>query len=119
MPSLKHALLCSYLYWSIDCIHYDEVDYLESFKYGVWGLHYSVPGQQSIIDPKWPPEISSECHQIQWSVREWRPDPELHTMFQDIGRPQHGPKLIEDLVGDEHGHNLARVWESKKRFDGE
>jgi hypothetical protein len=40
-------------------------------------------------------------------------------MFQDIGRPQHGPKLIEDLVGDEYGHNLARVWESKKRFDGE
>jgi hypothetical protein len=74
-----------------------------------WGLQYCAPGEMGVVDQN--PRRISESRQIRWSVGEWRPDPELHGMFQQIGREQHGEALEESWDDDKFGHGLVVRWD--------
>jgi len=74
-----------------------------------WVLQYCAPGELSVVD--YNPRRISECREIQWNIGDWRPDAELHFMFQQIGREQHGDALKERWDDDEYGEGLVARWE--------
>lgn len=53
----------------------------------------------------------NECRQIQCNVREWRPNTQLHRMFQQIGRERHGDVLKERWDDDKYGQGLVARWD--------
>ena len=103
MPSLKEFAL-----WSPLCFDsWDVLDGYENFdentvsKYVnyynninlVWGIAYTAPGKQDFT--VWPEGDYSLNRRIWWRVARWRPDSELHSLFQNIGREKHGSDLVE------------------------
>jgi hypothetical protein len=99
MRFLKRALLWSPMRWYGE--EYCEDIYLsydlEEDDKMAWGITYRAPGQD------W---IPNSCRQLEWTVAQWRPDPQLHNTFQQIGRNEHGDILeeswTEDLAGPYH-----------------
>lgn len=92
MPDLRQAILWSPLRWCVDGGEDDEngaFDYFEPPKkfypeYLAWGLAYYSPGTSAF--KKNPGEVNCNARQIWWKVGEWRPNPEIHILFQQIGR---------------------------------
>jgi hypothetical protein len=102
MRSLKRAIIWTSLHWSPDC-DYEESQgwdiepkqrgYNWAIQYsdqdnGVWGTpsrHFR--SRQTKDDP------TVRC--LIWMVSKWRPDAELHSLFQNIGREKHGNDLVE------------------------
>lgn len=64
-----------------------------------WCIIYAVPGRFTSPGPGPGPS-----RQIEWWTSPWRPDPELHHLFQQIGRARLGNALeelwAEDLTED-------------------
>jgi hypothetical protein len=118
MPKLRHAALWSPLRWDIndfasdeDGIDHSEFEYFEPpeswmHDYLAWGLKYCVPGEKSVTDQS-PCRVNVECRQIQWHTGAWRPDPELHSIYRDIGRQQHGEAFKERFDDDSYGYGLV------------
>jgi hypothetical protein len=84
MRSLKKALLWSPMRWYVD----EDYEHIFS-KYNfeahdrlVWGIAYESGGHVS-------------CRKLTWVVAQWRPDPDLHNVFQQIGRTEYGDELEE------------------------
>jgi hypothetical protein len=70
-----------------------------------WGLKYAVAGQDSAIDIS-PCRIIRTGREIRWSVGHWRPGAQLHELFQNIGREQHGDILRESFEEKGFGSNV-------------
>lgn len=107
MPSLKKAALWTSLSFSASDI---DTSYIspdsdsddEEHEDGplAWGFFYLAPGEQ--LSDKTLQGDPSSLRQICWKVGGWKPDPELHHLFQQIGC-QHAGGLLEkwddELVG--------------------
>jgi hypothetical protein len=116
MPELRQAVLWSPLKWCVDGGD-DEKNENEAFdyfeppnkfngKYLAWGLAYCSPRLGAVFATD-PGEIKCEARQIWWKVGDWRPDPEIHNLFQKIGRQEHGEALKEYWDDDEFGQGLV------------
>ncbi|CAG5188842.1 uncharacterized protein ALTATR162_LOCUS12043 [Alternaria atra] len=98
MLALKEAVIWSPLNWRITDdrdagIDYwtkngEEDDYIDerAARSGnlAWGIAYAGPGRRA---------NTSLCRRLEWLVGPWRPDGELHGLFQEIGRMKHGEEL--------------------------
>ncbi|KAH4072250.1 hypothetical protein HBH70_067080 [Parastagonospora nodorum] len=117
MPKLRHAVLWTPLDLDTDCYSDDDDSAFNYYNLPsswvkgemAWGLQYCAPGELGVVDQN--PLRISECRQIQWNVGEWRPDTELHGMFQQIGREQHGEALKERWDDDKFGQGLVVRWD--------
>jgi hypothetical protein len=58
-----------------------------------WGIAYAKPGEPATIYS--PERDFCNSRQLWWKVGDWRPDSELHQLFQNIGRLQHGEEVLE------------------------
>lgn len=61
-----------------------------------WRIEYFTPSSPFIFAPYAP----CPSRQLWWSVRKWRPDRELHALFQQVGRDKHGEELKEIWTED-------------------
>jgi hypothetical protein len=69
-----------------------------------WGIAYARPVEPATVYS--PGHDFRDYRQIWWKVGDWRPDGELHQLFQNIGRSQYGETLLEYWnVGEEPGEN--------------
>jgi hypothetical protein len=115
MPELRMAILWSPLRFDIDGRSADgsepsDYDDLPDNLYQhreclAWGLAYYKPNYRSYFT-KNPAAYFSSARRILWKVGEWRPDPELHDLFQQIGRREHGEVLEEQWEDEEYGRGL-------------
>ncbi|KAJ4381900.1 hypothetical protein N0V86_003269 [Didymella sp. IMI 355093] len=97
MPKLKDLNLWSPLIWynNEDDIPADWLEYEHlNDRPLAWGLAYDKP-------------TAKTPRKLTWRVSTWRPDDQLHTLFQDIGRQEHGNELVEDWVDEQYGDNLV------------
>jgi hypothetical protein len=110
MPSLKEVTLWCPLEFSTENTHlsngYEDFDVSQVSKYQgelAWGVGYTKPSTRAFTDK--PGEDFAPLRQLWWKVGKWRPDPELHNLFQKIGR-------------SEHGEDLAEYWDDEWSGDG-
>jgi hypothetical protein len=97
MRFFRKALLWSPMRWYRD--EDDDPSFLEydfeEYDDLVWGMGYESGEGVS-------------CRELNWVVSQWRPDPELHDVFQQTGRTQHGNELkelwTEDLFENSPGY---------------
>ena len=110
MIALKEAALWCPLAWEPD---YDDPIEVEDGwlpdntldeQSLAWGVYYIAPGERDYTQPEGPP---SETPQLWWRVAKWRPDPELHELFQQIGRKPWGDSQKEHWEDDEYGDGLV------------
>jgi len=96
MPSLLRASLSTPLIFQAgEEINEDyDNDYVPADFPRSWGLTYVAPGSDAPWKLRKNLEVTSEAHRLWWDVAKWRPDEELHNLFQEIGRPHVG-NLIE------------------------
>ncbi|KAH7131859.1 hypothetical protein B0J11DRAFT_599868 [Dendryphion nanum] len=112
MPKLKKLNVYSHLTWDPYCASDDELEPFEHFEpprymYDVnnqrgfdWGFAYAPPGHHSIcpwnsfVEDEDRGEICS-ARQMWWRAGDWRPIPELHGLFRQIGYQEHGEALEE------------------------
>ncbi|KAF2686377.1 hypothetical protein K458DRAFT_476867 [Lentithecium fluviatile CBS 122367] len=102
MPDLRLAILWSPLKWDVDNGDSDEeepFDYFEppeEFYPGdlAWGLKYNARIGKAVFIRR-PEGGSREARQIWWKVGNWRPSPEIHDLFREIGREKYGEALKE------------------------
>jgi hypothetical protein len=87
--------------------YFEFPDKLYQYKeYLAWGLAYYTRTRSEAFAQN-PGEIRCEARQIWWKVGQWRPNPELHSLFQQIGRCKHGEALKEYWDDDEFGQELG------------
>lgn len=114
MPDLRQAILWSPLRWDVDGGEDDEGAAFEYFEPSkniypndlAWGFAYYIPRAGSAFATN-PGETKCEARQIWWKVGEWRPSPEIHGLFQQIGRREHGEALREHWDDDKFGQRLV------------
>lgn len=112
MPDLRQAVLWSPLKWDVE--GEDDGKAFEYFQPPeeffpndlAWGLAYYIPGENSAFHTS-PGEYRCNARQIWWKVGEWRPNPEIHGLFQQIGRQKYGEALKEYWNDDEFGQGLV------------
>ncbi|KAF2185759.1 hypothetical protein K469DRAFT_574976 [Zopfia rhizophila CBS 207.26] len=111
MRSLKQALIWSPLSWfpnddSDDESEFDKYD-MDDTTDLAWGIAYAEPGLPpgTSLGPE--PFDLCPSRQLWWMVAQWRPDPELHDLFQRIGRDKHGQELRELWTEDIYGDSLV------------
>jgi hypothetical protein len=119
MVALKTATLWCPLAWQSinpeleDDLDYDheevETDWLSGevpYRHNspAWGIYYLASGER---DYNTAVASRSETRQISWKVAKWRPDPELHELFQQIGRGTCGGELIEHWEDERFGQCLV------------
>ncbi|KAH7385736.1 hypothetical protein BKA66DRAFT_490929 [Pyrenochaeta sp. MPI-SDFR-AT-0127] len=119
MPKLEKAVLWSPLKWDVEnddnlpseaFNYFEPPGYIQGDYYAedlAWGLAYHFP-RASTAFAKNPGEVKCEARQIWWKVGKWRPNPELHDLFHQIGRKEHGEALKEHWDDDKFSQEL--VW---------
>jgi hypothetical protein len=123
MPSLKEVALWSPLTFNVpqDLDAYEDFDTSQVSNFVdaelAWGVAYTAPGVEAFTTVAG--EDFSKDRQIWWKVGKWRPDPEQHRLFQQIGRGKHGEALTEYWDDDYSGDGLGirdwfRRWESHR-----
>jgi hypothetical protein len=92
MPLLKTAAIWSPSSWDLND-EWDEENefyrYLDDFPETndtAWGIIYAAPHQST---------DDRNCRSLNWLFPQWRPSPELHECFRQIGREKHGDELAE------------------------
>ncbi|KAG9229777.1 hypothetical protein BJ875DRAFT_432962 [Amylocarpus encephaloides] len=114
MPLLRKAVLWTPLYFSDwDEFGEDEIRELTRFPEQnlSWGVVYVAPGKRSfhtIQEHIGPYRPYSDHRRLWWKVGKWRPNPELHDLFQRIGRHRAPEKLIEYWEDHYHGQGLVK-----------
>jgi hypothetical protein len=98
MPSLQVAQLWAALTFNPRSIcAYEDFDPRQVCKEGAynlaWGLAYSRPGTEAVM--LYPGESFCAARQLWWKVGRWRPELDLHRLFQRIGQNEHGDGLVE------------------------
>jgi hypothetical protein len=115
MPSLKEFALWSPLLFCVDDLDmYEDFDAsaVSRFTEGelAWGIAYAKPGAEAFATD--PGEDFCSIRQIWWRVAKWRPNPELHNLFQQIGCEAHGKDIQE--YWDDNGYSgeglVERDW---------
>jgi hypothetical protein len=77
----------------------------------LWGIAYAGPDR---------PANRNSCRQIEWMVGEWRPNQDLHKLFQQIGCEQHGTDVKEVWTEDVYGASpAAREWADDFMFSND
>ncbi|KAG9233483.1 hypothetical protein BJ875DRAFT_43995 [Amylocarpus encephaloides] len=73
-----------------------------------WGVVYVAPNEYtfSSLRRDGPGESYLDSRQLWWKVGKWRPDAELHNLFQQIGKNR-GEKLIEYWEDNCYGSGLV------------
>jgi hypothetical protein len=123
MPALRQAVLWSPIRWAVDGGDSDDESETDEFvteafdyfqppeKFNgwhlAWVLSYYCPGGQSLGTRANTEDSQRSARQIQWRVGEWRPNSELHSLFQQIGRQEHGEALTEDWYDEDFAHGLV------------
>jgi hypothetical protein len=69
-----------------------------------WGMYYLAPGELDYLKAA---STRSESRQIIWRVAKWRPDAELHRLFQQIGSGKWNDELVENWEDEEFGEGLV------------
>ena len=113
MPKLQEAALWSPLTFQPDDMGggYDALEETSLCAYEkgklAWGMVYTAPGTPHKL---YGPAGTERSHarQIWWSVADWRPDCQLHPLFQTIGQATHGNKLLEYRSDDDGQEGLVR-----------
>jgi hypothetical protein len=67
------------------------------------GIYYLASGER---DFKHSDKLPSQVPQLWWRVSKWRPDPELHGLFQQIGSQPRNHGLKEHGIDDTYGTRL-------------
>jgi hypothetical protein len=116
MLNLKTAVLWSPLRWNpADTYYHDEealtFAYFESpfenwSESLAWGIEYAVAGQRSVVDAGLWRTIRTG-REVRWYVGHWRPDAELHGLFQNIGREKYGEDLRESFKDKGFGGDVV------------
>jgi hypothetical protein len=116
MPELRTAVLWSPLRFDIDgrdanenepSIYDDLPHNLYRHRENLaWGLAYYRPNCRSYFTDN-PAEFFSSARRIWWKVGEWRPDSELHGLFQQIGRREYSEALKEHWEDEKYGKGLV------------
>jgi hypothetical protein len=70
-----------------------------------WGVHYQATGEPNFT--KQGGHLPTEVPLLWWKVGKWRPDPELHKLFQQIGRAPWGDGLQEHWHDDYYEEGLV------------
>ncbi|KAF2870073.1 hypothetical protein BDV95DRAFT_629382 [Massariosphaeria phaeospora] len=120
MPALKSALLWSSLRWTVDRGSPNEREQFDYFqppqeffqsprRRSGWGVMYDRSGNYPALtltsrDP------NCKARELWWKVGKWRPSPQLHDLFQNIGRREHGEALIEHWHDDEGSQRSVPQW---------
>jgi hypothetical protein len=116
MTSLKEAALWCLLAWMPEYgSDYDSDDdgHLEDqwlpedttdHRSLAWGIHYLASGEKDFSHPE---QLRSEVPQLWWRVSKWRPDPELHELFLQIGRRPGVESVMEHWVDGYYGDKLV------------
>lgn len=113
MPSLKDAALWSPLGFSSEPLEEpdectdsecDQIDIFSDAGYGTslaWGVAYRAPGEKA-FDTRIGEDFCAS-RQLWWGVAKWRPDPDLHELFQQVGKDRHYGEMKEywDSAGAE------------------
>jgi len=106
MPSLKKAALWCPLIFHPELEQYDGYDKEQVSKHAdgelAWGLGYAKPDTIAFSE-----KDSAHMRQLWWKVGKWRPDPELHSIFQNVGRREHGEELAEYWTDEWSGDGLV------------
>ena len=117
MPSLQKALLWTGLEFSPDDVYnyYEELSIeiskaARQYDLG-WGIAYTKPGED--IEIKGIGHKDCASRQLWWMTQDWQPDTALHSLFDKIGRFQHGNQAIHHW-GIAHGQK----WFRRSLFDG-
>jgi hypothetical protein len=69
-----------------------------------WGITYGEPGLHRLYSPP-----SGTFRTLEWMTAHWRPDPELHALFQQIGREKHGGGVEELWPEDARSFGAAVI----------
>ncbi|KAF2130886.1 hypothetical protein P153DRAFT_287537 [Dothidotthia symphoricarpi CBS 119687] len=70
-----------------------------------WGVHYQATGEPNFTQQGG--NLPTEVPLLWWKVGKWRPDPELHELFQQIGRTPWGDGLKEHWEDEDYGEGLV------------
>jgi hypothetical protein len=70
-----------------------------------WGVHYQATGERNFTEQG--ENLPTEVPLLWWKVGKWRPDPELHGLFQQIGREPWGDGLQEHWDDDIYEEGLV------------
>jgi hypothetical protein len=89
MRSLKEALIWSPMRWWGHEHYKHELSKYNFYDHSdkVWAIGYDSG-------------VHIPCRRLEWVVADWRPDHELHGVFQNIGRTEHGSDLQEFWTDD-------------------
>jgi hypothetical protein len=124
MPSLRKAALWSPLDWNCSDVNqfyeeYSRRDLKDSHGLGsdpetlAWGIIYAAPGERAFVGlPRLAEKKRTEAsilnsHQIWWKVGDWKPDFDLHELFQQVGCCSGRENLIEYWEDEVYGQNLV------------
>jgi hypothetical protein len=69
-----------------------------------WGITYGEPGLHRLYRPP-----SGTSRTLEWMTAHWRPDPELHALFQQIGREKYGGGVEELWPEDARSFGAAVI----------
>ncbi|KAH6672004.1 hypothetical protein B0J14DRAFT_669508 [Halenospora varia] len=108
MPSLKKAALWSPLAFCPGDVNqfyreYDEGEFVsDSQSRLVWGI-----GLQNCGEKCRPESSLSDSHQTWWKVGRWKPVPNLHHLFQQMGGQNTAGNLVEHWEDEVYGQSLV------------
>lgn len=113
MTNLREAAIWSPLTWDPGHGSESELEFVSDWvpkdnwvrRELAWGIAYVAPGEWA-FDQKHGDD-KSEVRQFWWKVAKWRPDPELHDLFQDIGRQKYGEDYKEYWRDNTYGRGLV------------
>ncbi|KAF9694881.1 hypothetical protein EKO04_006886 [Ascochyta lentis] len=70
-----------------------------------WGISYARPGERATFYS--PDDDFSLSRQLWWRVGNWRPESELHKLFQGIGRLKYDKEVVEHWNEESGGSALS------------
>ncbi|OAG13768.1 hypothetical protein CC77DRAFT_1036077 [Alternaria alternata] len=107
MKALQEAMLWCPLAWAPD--DYSTTDWLQENCQDAdklaWGVHYQAKGEPNVT--RQGERVLTEVPMLWWKAGKWRPDPELHELFQQIGRTSWGDGVEEHWEDEYHGDGLV------------
>ncbi|KAF2627797.1 hypothetical protein BU25DRAFT_431133 [Macroventuria anomochaeta] len=111
MRALQEAVLWCLLAWAPNDEDGEELEtdwLLENCPDAdrlAWGVHCQAKDEPNFTQQGG--NLPTEVPLLWWKVGKWRPDPELHELFQQIGRTPWGDGLKEHWEDEDYGEGLV------------